>query len=90
MQNGQREKRADNAFDEELLERAKDLNGSDLRVCAFCINQGRERCITECVPEGKGRYLEPKRLERWDRLPKQPRLQDAFDHSGGFVTEGGR
>ena len=47
-------------------------NGSDLRVCAYCINRGRERCVTECVPEGKFRYLEPVALEDWEQPPPLP------------------
>jgi len=69
----------DNTPHTKLLETAQVLMGSDLRVCAFCVNQGRERCITECAPERKLRCLEPKPLEPWDRLPKLPAFQDTFD-----------
>ena len=50
-----------------------------LEVCIWCINRDRERCQTECQPEGKYRYLEPKTLPDWERPPSLPVFRKLVD-----------
>ncbi len=61
--------------------RAYQPNGLDPRICAYCVNRGRERCVTSCVPEGKFRHLEPVALEFWEEPPRLPPYREMVDMS---------
>ena len=51
----------------------------DGRVCVFCVNRGREICLTKCSPEGKFRYLEPESLGGWEPLPELPPFREVVE-----------
>jgi hypothetical protein len=48
----------------------------NLKICAWCINQNRERCLTICAAEGSYRYLEPVTLEDWELPPTLPSFRE--------------
>ncbi|MSP12818.1 MAG: hypothetical protein EXR62_07660 [Chloroflexi bacterium] len=51
-------------------------------ICVWCINQYKERCISQCAPEGKFRYLEPSSLEQWEMPPALPPFRELLQMSG--------
>lgn len=42
----------------------------NLLICSRCVHHLRERCVEECAPELKYRYLTPKPLGQWGQPPK--------------------
>ena len=54
----------------------------NLKICAWCINQNRERCLTTCGTEGRYRNLEPVPLEAWEIPPPLPSFRELDEMSG--------
>jgi hypothetical protein len=48
----------------------------NLKICAWCVNQYKEPCLTRCGPEGNYRNLEPVPLEPWELPPPLPTFRE--------------
>lgn len=50
-------------------------------VCAYCRNNLKHGCITECAPEGLYRNLEPMELAIWQYPPKLPSMAKMLEYA---------
>ena len=58
------------------------MNCPDPRIGAYCLNNGREKCITDCALRGTFHLLEPVTLDSWELPPELPPYRELFrlDH----------
>ncbi len=48
------------------------IGGTSLPVCSRCANHLKEKCVTECQPEGDLSNFAPRKLEEGELIPPFP------------------
>ena len=51
----------------------------NMAICNYCLNRNKYECQSECLPEGRYRYLEPEPLPAWEMPPELPPYREMVD-----------
>jgi hypothetical protein len=47
-----------------------------MEICVWCANNNKERCTTQCAPEGRYRYFEPEPPDHFESGPVLPLFRE--------------